>query len=214
MRPTFRIRAGRSWPRRTAAVAAAASLGCAAVAAAAASAPGYAGAATARAATTAAAAGRLMVAPKSFSVAQGTREVFGVSLSSAPSANVTVSVSRSSGNSGLTVGSGASLTFTPSNWNYPQPVTVMANASGTGTAAFTATAPGYAATSVTGNETLHGATGIIGWPIPFHATPRIFVYVTADNTLVGCIFVLRDIIMVGFHLFTTLSIKFPLHVYQ
>jgi cellulose 1,4-beta-cellobiosidase len=160
MRPTFRIRALRSWPRRTAAVAAAASIGCAGVAAAAAGAPGYASAAAIRtAATTTAAAGQLMVAPKSFSVAQGTSEVFGVSLSSTPSANVTVSVSRTSGNSGLTVGSGASLTFTPSNWNYPQPVTVTANASGTGSAAFTATAPGYAAKSVTGKQTVKGGTG-------------------------------------------------------
>jgi hypothetical protein len=70
-----------------------------------------------------------------------------------------VRVSRSSGNSGLRVRSGASLTFTPGNWNYLQPVTVTASASGTGTAAFTATAPGYAAQSVTGNETVHGATG-------------------------------------------------------
>lgn len=75
MRPTFRIRALRSWPRRTAAVAAAASIGCAAVAAAAASAPGYAGAVAAMAATSTAAAGRLTVAPKSFSVAQDTSEV-------------------------------------------------------------------------------------------------------------------------------------------
>jgi cellulose 1,4-beta-cellobiosidase len=179
MRPTF-IGALRSRPRHTAAVAAAALIGSAAVAAAAASAPGYASAAAARSATATAAAGQLMVAPKSFPVAQGTSEVFGVSLSTAPSANVTVSVSRSSGNSGLTVGSGASLTFTPSNWNYPQPVTVTANASGTGTAAFTATAPGYAAKSVTGNETVHGATGTRAHAVnPF---TRANWYVNPDYT--------------------------------
>src|SRR5690242_15749078 len=105
MRPTFRVRA--RYPRlwRHTALAGAAVLGCAGLATAV-SGPGYA--------TTVAAAGKLMVAPKSFAVAQGTSEVFGVSLSAAPAANVTVSVTRASGNSGLTVSAGASLTFTPS----------------------------------------------------------------------------------------------------
>jgi cellulose 1,4-beta-cellobiosidase len=137
--------------RRGAALLAAASLGCAGLAMGAASVPGYA-------ATAARATASLLVAPHRFAVAQGTSEVFGVSLSAAPSANVTVTVQRTSGNSGLTVSAGATLTFTPSNWNYPQPVTVTAGTSGTGAAAFTASAPGYPAKSVTGRETARGST--------------------------------------------------------
>jgi cellulose 1,4-beta-cellobiosidase len=129
---------------------AAASLGCAGLATGAASVPGYA-------ATAARAAASLVVAPHRFAVARGTSEVFGVSLSTAPSADVTVTVRRTSGNSGLTISAGATLTFTTSNWNYPQPVTVTAGATGTGAAAFTASAPGYPAKSVTGRETARGS---------------------------------------------------------
>src|SRR5215469_3110577 len=144
-RTTFRFMARRPRLRRSAAVLAAASLGCAGLATSAASAPGFA-----------ASTGSLMVAPHSFSVAQGTSEVFGVSLSAAPSANVTVTVRRSAGNTGLTVSAGPTLTFTPSNWNYPQPVTVTADTSSTGSAKFTARAPGYPAKGVTGLETAAG----------------------------------------------------------
>ena len=149
-RTTFRMTARRPRLRRGAALLAAASLGCAGLATSAASVPGYAAAA-------ARAPASLVVAPHRFAVARGTSEVFGVSLPAAPSANVTVTVKRTSGNSGLTVSAGATLTFTPSNWNYPQPVTVTAG-TGTGAAAFTASAPGYPAKSVTGRETVRGST--------------------------------------------------------
>ncbi len=101
--------------------------------------------------------GSLLVNPPTFSVAQGTSEVFGVSLSAAPTGNITVAVAAS-GNAGETITSGASLTFTTSNWNYAQPVTVAANSSGTGATTFTASTPGLTSVSVTGTETAAGST--------------------------------------------------------
>jgi cellulose 1,4-beta-cellobiosidase len=101
--------------------------------------------------------GSLLVNPPTFTVARGTSEVIGVSLSAAPTGNITVAVAAS-GNAGESITSGASLTFTTSNWMYAQPVTVAANASGTGATTFTASAPGLASVSVTGTETAAGST--------------------------------------------------------
>jgi cellulose 1,4-beta-cellobiosidase len=101
--------------------------------------------------------GSLLADPSSFSVAQGTSEVFGVSLSAAPTGNIAVAVAAS-GNSGETVASGASLTFTTSNWMYPQPVTVAANSSGTGATTFTVSSAGLTSVTVTGTETAAGST--------------------------------------------------------
>ena len=100
----------------------------------------------------------LLANPGSFSVAQGTSEVFGVSLSAAPAAGITVSVASTAGNSGLSVSAGSSVTLTSSNWNLPQPVTVAANSSGTGAATFTVSAPGCTSVTVTGTETAAGST--------------------------------------------------------
>jgi cellulose 1,4-beta-cellobiosidase len=99
-----------------------------------------------------------ILASSSFSVAQGTSEVFGVSLSAAPSASVTVAVGRTAGNTGEAISAGASLTFTTSNWNYAQPVTVTADAASTGAATFTASSSGFTSASVTGTETAAGST--------------------------------------------------------
>ena len=99
----------------------------------------------------------LQADPGTFSVAQGTSEVFGVSLSEAPTSSITVSVANTAGNSGLSVSAGSSITLTSSNWNLPQPVTVTANSSGTGAATFTASASGCASVSVTGTETAAGS---------------------------------------------------------
>ena len=123
-----------------------------------ATASGYTTAAVSVTETSSSATGTLLVNPASFSVAQGTNDVFGVSLSSAPSGNVSVTVGRTAGNSGLAVSAGAALTFTTSNWNYPQPVTVTADTSSTGNATFTASASGYTSVSVTGTETAAGST--------------------------------------------------------
>jgi cellulose 1,4-beta-cellobiosidase len=100
----------------------------------------------------------LQANPASFSVAQGTSEVFGVSLSEAPTSSIAVSVASTSGNSGLTISSGSSITLSSGNWNLPQPVTVAANSSGTGAATFTVSAPGCASVTVTGTETAAGST--------------------------------------------------------
>ena len=100
----------------------------------------------------------LQANPASFSVAQGTSEVFGVSLSEAPTSSIAVTVAETSGNSGLTISSGGSITLSSSNWNLPQPVTVAANSSGTGAATFTISAPGCTSVTVTGTETAAGST--------------------------------------------------------
>ena len=101
--------------------------------------------------------GSIVIAPSSFSVAQGTSDVFGVSLSAAPTGDITVNVARTAGNSGLSVSSGSALTFTTSNWMYPQPVTVTADSSGTGNATFTASSSGLTSVTTTGTETAPGS---------------------------------------------------------
>ncbi len=62
----------------------------------------------------------------SLTVTQGGTADFTVSLTQAPTSDVTVTVARSSGDSDLSVSSGASLTFTPGNWNVAQTVTLAA----------------------------------------------------------------------------------------
>ena len=133
-----------------------------------ATASGYTTAAVSVTETSSSSTGALLVNPASFSVAQGTSDVFGVSLSSAPSGSVSVSVGRTAGNSGLAVSAGTTLTFTTSNWNYPQPVTVTADTSSTGNATFTASASGYPAVSVTGTgdrSGIHQHPGARGEPV-------------------------------------------------
>ena len=95
----------------------------------------------------------------SLSVAQGSAATFGLSLSAAPTSNVTVSVARASGNTGLSVTSGGSLTFTPSDYATAQNVTITADSSGTGAATFTASATGYTPVSVTATETASSGGG-------------------------------------------------------
>ena len=119
---------------------------------------GYTGATVSVTETTTSATGNLQVDPSTFSVAQGTSDVFGVSLSAAPSGNVTVAVGRTSGNSGLSVTAGTSLTFTTSNWMYPQPVSVTADTASTGAATFTVSSAGYSSVTTTGTETTAGST--------------------------------------------------------
>ncbi|WP_187365864.1 glycoside hydrolase family 6 protein [Trebonia kvetii] len=89
----------------------------------------------------------LMVTPASQTITQGTTGTVGISLSSAPSSNVTVSVARTSGNTGLSVTAGSSLTFTPANFATAQSVTITADSAGSGAATFTVSASGL--TSVT-----------------------------------------------------------------
>jgi hypothetical protein len=98
------------------------------------------------------------VNPATLSVGQGATGTLAVSLSSAPTANVTVTTARTSGNTGLSVTAGGSLTFTTANWSTPQNVTITADAAGTGAATFTSTATGYTAGTATVTET--GALGV------------------------------------------------------
>ncbi|MGD0561113.1 MAG: Ig-like domain-containing protein, partial [Streptosporangiaceae bacterium] len=57
-------------------------------------------------------------------VQRGHRATFGVSLSTAPSSDVTVRLNEAG--AGTTVSGGKTLTFTPSDWNRPQQVAVAA----------------------------------------------------------------------------------------
>jgi cellulose 1,4-beta-cellobiosidase len=92
------------------------------------------------------------VTPTSQTITQGTTGTVGVSLSSAPSSNVTVSVARTSGNTGLSVTAGSSLTFTPSNFASAQSVTITADSSSSGAATFTVSASGLTSQTFTVTE--------------------------------------------------------------
>ena len=94
----------------------------------------------------------LMVTPASQTITQGTTGTVGVSLSSAPSANVTVSVARTSGNTGLSVTAGSSLTFTPANFASAQSVTITADSSSSGAATFTVSGTGLTSVTFTATE--------------------------------------------------------------
>jgi endoglucanase len=105
--------------------------------------------------------GSLQASATTLSVAQSHTGTVGISLSAAPSANVTVSTARTSGNTGLSVSGGSSLTFTPSNFATAQNVTFAADSSSTGQATFTVSATGYPSITITVNETTGTSTGTI-----------------------------------------------------
>jgi endoglucanase len=96
--------------------------------------------------------GNIVANPTSLAVTQGKTGTIGLSLSTAPTSNVTVTTTRASGNTGLSVTAGGSLTFTPSNFATPQNVTITADSSSTGVATFTASGTGFTSVSVTVNE--------------------------------------------------------------
>ncbi len=112
--------------------------------------------------------GSLVVSPTAQNITQGSTGKVGISLSSAPSSNVTVTTALTSGNNGLSVSAGGSLTFTPSNFATAQNVTIAANSSGTGAATFTVSAAGYTSVTFTVTETAN-------------STPTIVVTPTAQN---------------------------------
>jgi hypothetical protein len=91
----------------------------------------------------------------SVSVDEGKTATYGLTLSAAPTANVTVATARTSGSTVLSVTGGASLTFTPANWNVAQNVTVTSAAdtdANNDTAVFTSTATGYTSAAVTATQ--------------------------------------------------------------
>jgi len=94
----------------------------------------------------------IMVSPAAQTITQGTTGTVGISLSSAPSSNVTLSVARTSGNTGLSVTAGSSLTFTPSNFSTGQSVTVSADSSSSGAATFTVSGSGLTSVTFTVTE--------------------------------------------------------------
>jgi len=94
----------------------------------------------------------LMVTPASQTLTQGTTGTVGISLSSAPTSNVTVSVARTSGNTGLSVTAGSSLTFTPANFASAQSVTITADSSSSGAATFTVSGTGLTSVTFTATE--------------------------------------------------------------
>jgi cellulose 1,4-beta-cellobiosidase len=142
--------------------------------------------------------GSIVVNPTSQNITQSRSGTVAISLSAAPSANVTVTTAATSGNSGLSVSSGGSLTFTPSNFSTVQDVTIAANSSSTGTATFTVSASGYTSVTFTVNETTssggtpglvvtpasqnisQGSTGTVG--ISLSAAPSANVTVTVART--------------------------------
>ncbi|WP_233261387.1 glycoside hydrolase family 48 protein [Vitiosangium sp. GDMCC 1.1324] len=100
-------------------------------------------------------AASILTSASDLTVAEGGSTSFTVSLSAAPTSNVTVTVAKASGDADLFVSSTATLTFTPSNWNVGQTVTLsaaedadMAN----GVAAFQLSASGYSPVSVNATE--------------------------------------------------------------
>ncbi|MFC6084309.1 glycoside hydrolase family 6 protein [Sphaerisporangium aureirubrum] len=97
----------------------------------------------------------LVVTPTSVTVPEGGSATYAVSLSSAPSGNVTVASAAGSGDTNITVSSGASLSFTTSNWQTPQTVTLAAaqdSDTTNGTRTINVTASGLASVAVTATE--------------------------------------------------------------
>ncbi len=98
----------------------------------------------------------ISVSPSTQTITQGGAGTVGISLSSAPTSNVTVTTAFTSGNNGLSVTSGGSLTFTPSNFGTAQNVTITANSSGTGLATFTVSGTGLTSVMVSATEAAGG----------------------------------------------------------
>ena len=98
----------------------------------------------------------VVVNPTSLTVQQGSSGTAAVSLSAAPSANVTVTIGEKSGGDPDLSAAPTSLTFTTANWNTPQNVTITAGTNSAdvgGNGVFTASATGYGSGSVTVTET-------------------------------------------------------------
>jgi Glycosyl hydrolase family 48/Cellulose binding domain/Putative Ig domain len=97
----------------------------------------------------------------SLTVQKGQSSAIGVSLSSAPSSDVTVHLNDSG--TGSSVSKGQALTFTPSDWNKPQQATVAAGQAKTGSqSTITASASGLGSASVAVTNAAT-ATGYDAW---------------------------------------------------
>ncbi|MER5264509.1 glycoside hydrolase family 48 protein [Actinosynnema sp. NPDC002837] len=149
----------------------------------------------------------IQASPASLTVRQGGTGTFGVSLATAPTANVTVTVARSGGSTDLTAGP-VSLTFTPSNWATKQNVTVTSAANGgeLGTATFTASATGAAAATVEVRETSADTS-------PFEQE-FLDLYAKINDPASGYFRTFSDGLKVPYHSIETLMVEAPDHGHQ
>ena len=107
----------------------------------------------------------VVTSESSLAVSKGNHASFGVTLSTAPSHNVTVRLNQSGTTTGTSVSRGKTLTFTPSDWNKPQPVTVAEAKSSQKTgdhSTITVSAPGLGSASI-GVTAAAAATGYDQW---------------------------------------------------
>ena len=127
--------------------------------------------------------GSIVASPASLSVTQGTTGTVGISLSAAPSGNVTVTTTRASGDTGLSVTAGGSLTFTPANYSTPQNVTITADSTSTGAATFTSAATGFTSVSVTATEAASGGGGTGGAATQLHVSGNKLLSATGQQVI-------------------------------
>ena len=102
----------------------------------------------------------VVTSQSSLTINKGQSASFGVSLSTAPSSNVTVHLSDTG--TGTSVSKGQTLTFTPANWNQPQQATVAAAKKADSHSTITASASGLGNASV-GVTAAPAATGYDQW---------------------------------------------------
>lgn len=106
----------------------------------------------------------LVVSKTNVWMSEGGQHSIGVSLATAPAADVVVSVARSGGDSDITVSAGGSLTFTSSNWNVPQTVTISSAADGDTSldiATLGVSSSGLTSESVTVNAIENGGNALV-----------------------------------------------------
>jgi hypothetical protein len=97
----------------------------------------------------------IVVNPAAVTVPEAGTATFNVSLSAAPTGNVTVNSARTAGDTDITVSAGAARTFTPTNFATPQPVTLSAAEDADtahGTATITVSATGFPSVTVAATE--------------------------------------------------------------
>jgi hypothetical protein len=148
----------------------------------------------------------VVATPGTVSVRQGTSTTVDVTLATQPQSPVTVSVARTSGSTDLTA-TPAQLTFSTDNWNTAQKVTIESadNGGALATATFSATATGYAASTITATE-LDAAT-------PEFKTAFLTQYNKLKDPASGYFRKFGDL-LVPYHSVETLLVEAPDHGHQ
>jgi hypothetical protein len=148
----------------------------------------------------------VVATPSTVSVRQGTSATVDVTLATQPQSTVAVSVARTSGSADLTA-TPAQLTFTTANWNTAQKVTIASanNGGALATATFSATATGYAASTITATE-LDAAT-------PEFKTAFLTQYNKLKDPASGYFRKFGDL-LVPYHSVETLLVEAPDHGHQ